>query len=99
MSKEAVSKKTLKHLHSALLSDLDPFATDHFYTNDLLTENEFQNIKAAETAYAKNGRLLEALRRRGDEVKVMDNFIQYLEGEDGETKELNKKLLQKIEKG
>ena len=97
--KKAVAKKALRQLHAVLVNKLDPDFKDEFYANDLLGSSEMQKIEAASTPNEKNNCLLAGLKRRDDEAKVMDTLIRLLEGEDKETKVLNKKLLQKIEEG
>ncbi len=97
--RKAVAKKALRSLHSALIKGMDPGLMHGFYAQSLLTDAELQNIQAEATPFNKINKLLESLRKRGDEAKVLDTLIDLLEGEDGEEKETNEALLKKIETG
>lgn len=97
--KKAVAKKALRSLHASLVKSLDPSIVNDFYSASLITDSEFQAIQAETTQISKNNRLLDSLRRRSDEAKVLETLITSLEGEDGDTKETNEQILRKIEKG
>ena len=79
---EAWEKKLLRKHYSFLLRSLDPETVRiALYSNDLLTWNEHEQIKAQTTPVAANERILEALNRRAP--GTLERFCRILEEEGG----------------
>lgn len=97
--KKAVAKRALRSLNDVLIKQFDPQLMHGLYGESLLTEYEVQKIESEATPNDKNNRILSFLRKRGKEAEVLDTMIRLLEGDNGENKETNEVLLQKIEKG
>ena len=86
---EAWEKKLLRKHYSFLLRSLDPETVRiALYSNDLLTWNEHEQIKAQTTSVSANERILEALNRRAP--GTLERFCRILEEEGGHSNVIEK---------
>ena len=93
--KEKEAKEAIKKLHPILIKQIDPEWIHEFLGEHLITSNEKERIDAATTRTDKNSKLLDALQRRSNFLKVIETLIRLFE----EDKEVNEKILKKIESG
>ena len=89
------AKATLRALYADLIKGLDPESSSIFFSKRLITRTEEESVDAAATRTKKNRALMDALMRR-DAEEALHAIIEVLEGDEGEDKEANKILLQKI---
>ena len=92
---EKQAKEAIKKLQPNLVKQIDPEWIHEFLGEHLITNNEKERIDAATTRTDKNSKLLDALQRRSNFLKVIETLIRLFE----EDKEANKNILKKIESG